>query len=118
MPVIHHSANVAHELHESRFVSCVAPAVGRVVLCGWRLEIPERLKGPSHKTNQEEVLLVLGRQLGLTLNGVSSELGEADVTSVLADSQPPNRWRTGCRDRMGDNDRWDLRTNPASDRLG
>ena len=87
MPIIRATDATPYETHGSRFQSYVAPARGSSQLCAWRLEIPADLKGVAHRPTREEVLLVLGGELQMTLDGVSSELRQGDVALVPADSE-------------------------------
>jgi quercetin dioxygenase-like cupin family protein len=87
VPIIRPSDATTFETHGSRFHSYVAPALGSDQLCAWRLEVPPSIEGVAHRPNREEVMLVLGGELFLTLDGLRSTLHEGDVALIPANSE-------------------------------
>jgi quercetin dioxygenase-like cupin family protein len=61
--------------------------LGCVQLCAWRLEVPAGLEGVAHRPTRDEVLVVLGGELRLTLDGVRTTLHAGEVALVPADSE-------------------------------
>ncbi len=87
MPVFRSADAVDHEVHGSTFSSYVAPARGSAQLCAWRLTLPADLHGVAHRPSREEVLLVLGGGLRITLDGEQADLAPGDVALVPAGSE-------------------------------
>ena len=107
MPVIHAADAVAHDMHGSRFTSYAAPARGSAELCAWRLDVPPGRAGTAHTVSREEILLVLGGTLVVTLGdgldaaGAACRAGDAVVvppgSSVRVDNpgdEPASAWVT------------------------
>jgi quercetin dioxygenase-like cupin family protein len=87
VPVIHPEDAVSFETHGSRFLSYASPSRGSRELCAWRLTVPAGLPGVAHRPSREEVVLVLGGELQVTLDGTSSVLREHDAVLVPANSE-------------------------------
>jgi quercetin dioxygenase-like cupin family protein len=87
MPVFRVPDTTPHEAHGSRFSAYVAPSRGSGELCAWRLEVPPKLRGASHRPSREEVLLVLDGDLEITLDGERSVASVGDVVLVAAGSE-------------------------------
>lgn len=87
MPVFSAADGSSFETHGSTFRSYVSPSRGSNQLCAWRLTIPADLRGVAHRPTREEVLLVLTGQLIVTLDGVTTPLGDGDVALVPADTE-------------------------------
>jgi quercetin dioxygenase-like cupin family protein len=75
VPVVHAADAVVHELHGSVFASYAAPATGSHELCAWRLQVPAGSSGVPHAVSREEILLVLGGALQVTLTGGGQPCG-------------------------------------------
>jgi len=87
MPVFSPEEATTFETHGASFRSYVAPSRGSRELCAWRLEVPAGLDGVAHRPNREEVLLVLDGELGITIDGIRSQLHRGDVALVPAHSR-------------------------------
>lgn len=87
MPVLRPADAVRHEAHGVAFHALVAPSRGSAELCAWRLEVPPGQVGAPHRPSREEVLLVLGGDLVVTLDGEASAVGEGDVVLVSAGAE-------------------------------
>jgi quercetin dioxygenase-like cupin family protein len=70
------------EADDSEIHSYISPARGSENLCAWRLVIPPSHKGFVHRTNREEVLLLLRGQMRLNLDGEEADLVEGSVAHV------------------------------------
>lgn len=79
---------LAFEAHGSAFLPYVSPSRGSCHLCAWRLTVPPDLRGVAHRPTREEVLLVLGGDLQVTVDGYSSTLRCGDAGLVPAHSLP------------------------------
>ena len=87
MPIVREPDAVQHRLHGSTFHSYAAPASGSSELCAWRLEVQPGTEGTAHRVSREEVFLLLGGRLSVTLDGVTGELRPGDVLVVPAGSE-------------------------------
>lgn len=87
MPVIRSTESITFETHGSCFNSYVAPSRGSSQLCAWRLDVPAGLAGVAHRPSREEVLLVLGGELRVALDGIKSDLQPGDVALIPANSE-------------------------------
>lgn len=87
MPIVRDRDAVRHRLHGSTFHSYAAPATGSRELCAWRLEVPPGTVGAPHRVSREEVFLILGGRLTVTLDGVTSDLKPGDVLLVPAGAE-------------------------------
>jgi quercetin dioxygenase-like cupin family protein len=87
MPIVRHRDAVPHRLHGSTFHSYAAPATGSRELCAWRLEVPPGTVGAPHRVSREEVFLILGGRLTVTLDGVTGDLTPGDVLLVPAGAE-------------------------------
>jgi quercetin dioxygenase-like cupin family protein len=87
MPIVHDRDAVPHRLHGSTFHSYAAPATGSRELCAWRLEVPPGTVGAPHRVSREEVFLILGGRLTVTLDGVTGDLTPGDVLLVPAGAE-------------------------------
>jgi quercetin dioxygenase-like cupin family protein len=87
MPVIRSTASTDHRLHGSVFQSYVAPSMGSVELCAWRLNIPSHQKGVAHRPTREEVVLVLGGEVTITIDGLVEVVHAGDVILVPANAE-------------------------------
>ena len=79
MPIVRDRDAVPLRLHGSTFHSYAAPATGSRELCAWRLEVPPGTVGAPHRVSREEVFLILGGRLTVTLDGVTGDLTPGDV---------------------------------------
>ena len=86
MSVVRPAEGTAFEAHGSAFLSYVSPSRGSSHLCAWRLTVPPDLRGVAHRPTREEVLLVLGGDLQVTVDGYSSTLRCGDAVLVPAHS--------------------------------
>jgi quercetin dioxygenase-like cupin family protein len=87
MPIVRDRDAVRHRLHGSTFHSYAAPATGSRELCAWRLEVAPGTVGASHRVSREEVFLILGGRLTVTLDGVTGDLTPGDVLLVPAGAE-------------------------------
>ena len=87
MPVIRTRDAVEHRLHGSTFHSFAAPRSGSRELCAWRLEVTAGTEGVAHRVTREEVFLLLGGELTVTLDGVTSRVGPGEVVMVPAGAE-------------------------------
>jgi len=87
MPIVRDRDAVRHRLHGSTFHSYAAPATGSRELCAWRLEVPPGTVGAPHRVSREEVFLILGGRLTVTLDGVTGDLNPGDVLLVPAGAE-------------------------------
>jgi quercetin dioxygenase-like cupin family protein len=87
MPVIRSADAVVHQAHGSTFTSFVARSLGSAQLCAWQLTVPAGLQGAAHRPSREEVLLLLGGELIITLDGTVTDLAPGDVVLVPAGSE-------------------------------
>jgi quercetin dioxygenase-like cupin family protein len=87
MPIVRDRDAVPHRLHGSTFHSYAAPATGSRELCAWRLEVPPGTVGAPHRVSREEVFLILGGRLTVTLDGVTGDLTPGDVLLVPAGAE-------------------------------
>jgi len=87
MPVLRPVDAVRHEAHGAAFHTLVAPSRGSSELCAWRLEVPPGQVGAPHRPSREEVLLVLGGDLTVTLDGDTSPVAAGDVVLVPAGAE-------------------------------
>jgi quercetin dioxygenase-like cupin family protein len=87
MPIVRDRDAVPHRLHGSTFHSYAAPATGSRELCAWRLEVPSGTVGAPHRVSREEVFLILGGRLTVTLDGVTGDLTPGDVLLVPAGAE-------------------------------
>lgn len=87
MPVIRTRDAVEHRLHGSTFHSFAAPAGGSRELCAWRLEVAAGTEGVAHRVTREEIFLLLGGELTVTLDGVTSCVGPGEVVLVPAGAE-------------------------------
>jgi quercetin dioxygenase-like cupin family protein len=68
MPVVRSADATVHDMHGARFSSYASPSRGTAgELCAWRLDLPPGSDGVPHTVSQEEVILVLGGTLHVTL---------------------------------------------------
>ncbi|MGH3416785.1 MAG: cupin domain-containing protein, partial [Actinocrinis sp.] len=94
MPVIRPAEAVVHEMHGARFTSYAAPSTGSGELCVWRIELPapaepahgDAPRAVPHRISREEVFVVVGGNLRLTLDGRSEPLSAGDVAIAPAGS--------------------------------
>ncbi len=107
MPIVRESDAVAHRLHGATFHSFAAPARGATELCAWRLEVAPGTVGAAHRVSREEVLLLLGGVLTVTLDDVTTRVAAGDVVVVPAGSrlrvdntgaEPARAWVTNSPD--------------------
>ncbi len=84
MPIVRESDAVPHRLHGATFHSFAAPAGGSRELCAWRLEVAPGTEGTAHRVSREEVLLVLGGVLTVTLDDVTTRVAAGEVVLVPA----------------------------------
>lgn len=87
MPVIRTRDAVEHRLHGSTFHSFAAPATGSRELCAWRLEVAAGTEGVAHRVTREEIFLLLGGELTVTLDGVTSQVGPGEVVLIPAGAE-------------------------------
>lgn len=87
MSVIRSADAAVHQVHGSTFSSFVAPSRGSAQLCAWQLTVPPGMRGVPHRPTREEVLLLLGGELTITLDGRATLLAPGDVVLVPADSE-------------------------------
>jgi quercetin dioxygenase-like cupin family protein len=81
MSVLHSADAIVHEMHGSRFASYVSPDRGSRELCAWRLEVAPGSQGARHTVSREEVLLMLGGTLQVTVAAKPDGTGTAERTS-------------------------------------
>ncbi|HEY1918112.1 MAG TPA: cupin domain-containing protein [Streptosporangiaceae bacterium] len=123
MTVLNSADAIVHELHGSRFASYVSPERGSRELCAWRLEVAPGTHGVRHTVNREEVLLMLGGTLQVTVDtsadgtGTAEKAGPGDVIVVPAGAsfqvdnpgdEPATAWVTtsvGLQATMADGSR-------------
>jgi quercetin dioxygenase-like cupin family protein len=79
MPFVSSTEAVVHEMHGTRFESCVSPALGSRELCAWRTELPPGAQGPTHRVSREEVFLLLSGRLELSIDGETRTLTPGDA---------------------------------------
>ena len=84
MPIVRETDAVPHRLHGATFHSFAAPARGSSELCAWRLEVAPGTEGVAHRVSREEVLLVLGGVLTVTLDDVTAHVSAGEVVVVPA----------------------------------
>ncbi len=84
MPIVRESEAVPHRLHGATFHSFAAPARGSGELCAWRLEVAPGTEGVAHRVSREEVLLLLGGELTVTLDDVTTRVAAGEVVVVPA----------------------------------
>ncbi|WP_353650433.1 cupin domain-containing protein [Nakamurella sp. A5-74] len=87
MTVIAESDSRSFQMHGSTFTSFVAPAGGSTQLCAWRLDVVAGTPGVPHRVSHEEVLLVLGGELLVDLDGVALRAHPGQTVFVPAGSQ-------------------------------
>ena len=75
--------------------SYAAPATGSEELCAWRLDVEPGTEGVAHRVSREEVFLLLGGRLTVTLDGVTGDLAAGDALVVPAGSELRADNRTG-----------------------
>jgi quercetin dioxygenase-like cupin family protein len=76
MPVIHAADATVHDMHGTRFSSYASPSRGTGELCAWRVDVPAGNAGVPHTVSQEEIVLVLGGTLHVTLSDGHGDAGE------------------------------------------
>ena len=82
MPIYGSADADSFQAHGSRFISFVRTERGASSLCAWRLEVAPELAGVPHRPSHEEVILVLGGQMRVTLDGVAKDVAAGDVIHV------------------------------------
>ena len=87
MPIYSAADAEPFEAHGSRFHSFVRTDRGSQTLCAWRLEVPPGQPGTPHRPSHEEVLLVLGGELLITLDGQTTPVSAGDVVHVPAGAE-------------------------------
>ncbi len=87
MPVYASAESERFEAHGSRFESFVRSDRGGSSLCAWRLEIAPGLAGVAHRPSHEEVILMLGGNATVTLDGVRETISAGTVVHVLPGSE-------------------------------
>ena len=95
MPIVRDRDAVQHRLHGSTFHSYAAPATGSREICAWRLELSPGTEGVPHRVSREEVFLILGGRLTVTLDGETGDLTAGDVLVVPAGAELSADNRTG-----------------------
>jgi quercetin dioxygenase-like cupin family protein len=84
MPIICSEDSTVYSVHGSTFSAYVNPGRGSEQLCAWRLEVPARQVGVTHRPDREEVLLILHGDLTVTLDGVSASARAGDAVLIGA----------------------------------
>lgn len=87
MPVVPAADTVVHEMHGNRFTSYAAPSLGSTELCVWRLDVPAGTTPLPHRVTREEVLVVVGGRLQVTLDGHATDVGAGDAVVVPAGAE-------------------------------
>ncbi len=87
MPIVRAPDAVQHRLHGATFQSFAAPATGTTELCAWRLEVAPGTVGAPHRVSREEILLVLGGVLTVTLDDAEAQVAAGEVVVVPAGSR-------------------------------
>ena len=87
MPVFQASASRDHQMHGSVFRSYVAPSMGSVELCAWRLVVPPNTAGVAHRPTREEVILILVGSMTITIDDISAAATVGDVVLVPANAE-------------------------------
>jgi quercetin dioxygenase-like cupin family protein len=75
------------EVHGSRFESFVSTARGGDSLCAWRLVVAPATQGVAHRPSHEEVILLLGGQATIIIDGAAAPVEAGDVIHVPAGSE-------------------------------
>jgi quercetin dioxygenase-like cupin family protein len=86
MPIYGPTDSAEFTTHGSTFDAYVNPSRGSTDLCAWRLTVPPNLTGAAHRPSREEVLLVLGGLLHITVDDDTHTLGPGAVIHVPAES--------------------------------
>lgn len=87
MPVYSPSDAEPFEAHGSRFESFVSTARGGHSLCAWRLVVAPGSRGVAHRPSHEEVILILGGEAIIVIDGAGATVRAGDVIHVPADSE-------------------------------
>jgi quercetin dioxygenase-like cupin family protein len=87
MPLIASGDADVFETHGARFSSYVRPSRGSDQLCVWRVDVPARLEGTSHRPSREEVICCIDGELTITLDGAQHSLHPGDVAYIPAGSE-------------------------------
>jgi len=82
MPIFAPADSTDFTTHGSTFAAYVNPSRGSAELCAWKLTVPPDLAGVAHRPSREEVLLVLGGRLHITVDDDSADLGAGSVVHV------------------------------------